>query len=1013
MDHILSTGGSHLTAARKVTAEEAFTWRASWIWGEGEDWPRNEWRCFRREFELQEWEYGSAEVTITADARYVLYVNGVLCGRGPNRSWPFELNYHVHEVGHLLRTGRNVLAVLVISYGVATFTYLPGRGGLLAQLESVHRASDGILPRREFILGSDESWQTALHAGYERRSARMSCQLGFAEQVDASRWDEGWVGAEAFSYPEDDGWTAARIIGTPGIAPWENLIPSDIPELTEQEVWPVRVESVKEVSLVSWTHVLDVREAMDPGSRMHANPVSFAGYAAAVIRASGEAEAVIGFFSAFHALRGITLNGTHYPATAMSGEHPRRIQRVTLQPGDNLLLVELAGPDHGGGLHFGIDCDVPFTVVPPLDELQASKTPFALIGPFATLVHIDHQSDHDPIRAYQGFGGNQPLDGKAFPDAEVYLRCRNLTSVSELAPYRAWIKPFPERLSSDASIFTSSIWKSQEQARPVPADLQQVCFANRQPAIVPTSTAGRSTELILDFGREWSGYLRFDVEASEGTIIDAYGFEYMEGRWRQDTFGVDNTLRYVCRDGRQSYESPVRRGLRYLMLTIHGNTRPVRLFGVTLAQSNYPVAEIGRFHCSDSLLNDIWEISKHTTRLCMEDTFVDCPAYEQVFWVGDSRNEALVNYYVFGATDIVRHCLQLVPGSSRQTPLYVNQVPSGWSSVIPNWTFFWVTACLEYARYTGSREFAATIWPKVKFTLDHYLQHIDAKGLFTIKAWNLLDWAPMEQPNDGTVTHQNTIFARTLADAAQLSEMAGCTEESLFYFSASESLTRAINSHLWSEEHQAYVDCIHANGACSSIFSMQTQVMALVTGIATGERREKLISYLTLPPDNFVSIGSPFMTFFYYEALVMSGETDYMLQDMRKQFGEMVKHEATTCWEMYPGFTENRANPKDLTRSHCHAWSAAPGYFLGASVLGVRPIADGWTRIRVAPQPGDLQWAKGAVPLPGDGRVDVAWQIREEEGELVFQLEVCAPKEITIVMEAPEGFRPVLIHQTL
>ncbi|WP_336781828.1 family 78 glycoside hydrolase catalytic domain [Paenibacillus illinoisensis] len=1013
MNHTLSTGGSDLPAAIKVTAEEAFTWRASWIWGEGEDWPRNEWRCFRREFELQEWEYGSAEVTITADARYVLYVNGVLCGRGPNRSWPFELNYHVHEVGHLLRTGRNVLAVLVISYGVATFTYLPGRGGLLAQLESVHRASDGILPRREFILGSDESWQTALHAGYERRSARMSCQLGFAEQVDASRWDEGWVGAEALSYPEDDGWTAARIIGTPGIAPWENLIPSDIPELTEQEVWPIRVESVKDVSLVSWTHVLDVREAMDPGSRMHANPVSFAGYAAAVIRASGEAEAVIGLFSAFHALRGITLNGTHYPATAMSGEHPRRIQRVTLQPGDNLLLVELAGPDHGGGLHLGIDCDVPFTVVPPLDELQASKTPFALIGPFATLVHIDHQSDHDPIRAYQGFGGNQPLDGRVFPDAEVYLRCRNLASVSELAPYLAWIKPFPERLSSDASIFTSSIWKSQEQARPVPADLQQVCFANRQPAIVPTSSAGRSTELILDFGRERSGYLRFEVDASEGTIIDAYGFEYMEGRWRQDTFGVDNTLRYVCRDGRQSYESPVRRGLRYLMLTIHGNTRPVRLFGVTLVQSNYPVAEIGRFHCSDSLLNDIWEISKHTTRLCMEDTFVDCPTYEQVFWVGDSRNEALVNYYVFGATDIVRHCLQLVPGSSRQTPLYVDQVPSGWSSVIPNWTFFWVTACLEYARYTGSRKFAATIWPKVKFTLDHYLQHIDAKGLLTIKAWNLLDWAPMEQPNDGTVTHQNTIFARTLADAAQLSEMAGCTEESQSYFSASESLTRAINSHLWSEEHQAYVDCIHANGACSSIFSMQTQVMALVTGIATGERREKLISYLTLPPENFVAIGSPFMTFFYYEALVMSGETDYMLQDMRKKFGEMVKHEASTCWEMYPGFTENRANPKDLTRSHCHAWSAAPGYFLGASVLGVRPIADGWTRIRVAPQPGDLQWAKGAVPLPGDGRIDVAWQIREEEGEFVFQMEVCAPKEITIVMEAPEGFQPVLIHKTL
>lgn len=245
-----------------------------------------------------------------------------------------------------------------------------------------------------------------------------------------------------------------------------------------------------------------------------------------------------------------------------------------------------------------------------------------------------------------------------------------------------------------------------------------------------------------------------------------------------------------------------------------------------------------------------------------------------------------------------------------------------------------------------------------------------------------------------------------------MSELAGCAEEGVYYDSKSNLLIQSINKHLWSSERQAFVDCIHANGSLSSTFSMQTQVIALITGVAADEREEKLTAYLTSPPEDFVAIGSPFMTFFYYEALMMHGEIDTMLQDMRTKFGEMVRHDATTCWEMYPGFTENRPNPKDLTRSHCHAWSAAPGYFLGAVVLGVRPTADGWTKVRVAPQPGDLQWAKGAVPLPGDGRIDVRWEIRKEGDESVFQLEVVAPKAVSVSMEVPEGYRPVLIHRT-
>ncbi|MFD0958038.1 family 78 glycoside hydrolase catalytic domain [Paenibacillus chungangensis] len=982
-------------------------WQASWIWGGVEKSPRNEWRCFKHSFELHSGGIKEAEIAITADSRYVLYVNGKQCGRGPIRSWPAEQSYHVHDVAHLLQEGENAIAVLVMHYGVSTFQYLLGQGGLLAQL-NVEMASGETL-----MIGTDDRWLTARHAGYDTRSQRMSTQLGFSESVDARAWDESWTRGDCASGSNQ--WEWAITVGEPGDEPWPSLRRSPLPALTEEQVWPVRMESLKVTKPVSWTAAIDIRNAMDPDSIGHANPVSFVGYVAVVIRAREETEATIGILSRFHALKGISLGGEYKAASEMEGEQPERYARVRLNQGDNVLWLDFAGSDHGTGLHFGIDCEAAIELVsPPFSEqAEEDSSPFVLIGPFTTHESIDHRDDEvNPLSGYEGFGGSRAIDAEAFEHFDIYTAFRSVREVSDLSPFTAFAKPLPSSLVSRASVYARSVWKREERSLLVPMNLQSACMANSEPAVI-IPREGSETELIFDFGKEWSGYLRFEVDAPAGTMLDFYGYEYMKDGWRQDTYTLDNTLRYVCKEGRQIYESPVRRGLRYLMVTVSHTTRPVKLYGVQLLQSNYPVAEIGRFHSSDPLLNDVWEISKHTTRLCMEDTFVDCPAYEQAFWVGDSRNEALVNYYLFGEIDMVKHCLELVPGSRFQTPLYADQVPSGWSSVIPNWTFFWAIACLEFVEHTGDKAFAKEIWQKVRFTLEHYLDRLDERNLLFIRGWNLLDWAPIDQPRNGVVTHQNAIFARTLKAAAQLAEAAGEASQGIRFKEASDKLAAAINEHLWCEERQAYIDCIHAEGRRSDTISIQTQVIAFLTGVAEGERRSRMADYLVQPPENFVHIGSPFMAFFYYEALEELGRFDLMLDDMRKNFGQMIQHEATTCWEMYPDFAENRPNPKMLTRSHCHAWSAAPGYFLGACVLGVRKASAGWRKVRVAPQPAGMKWARGAVPLPDGGRIDVSWRLKEEGGSHRFELEVRAPETILVEMVAPVGYEADAIMRRL
>src|SRR5690606_8788871 len=96
-------------------------------------------------------------------------------------------------------------------------------------------------------------------------------------------------------------------------------------------------------------------------------------------------------------------------------------------------------------------------------------------------------------------------------------------------------------------------------------------------------------------------------------------------------------------------------------------------------------------------------------------------------------------------------------------------------------------------------------------------------------------------------------------------------------------------------------------------------------------------------------------------------------------------------------------NSKAPTRSHCHAWSAGPAYFLGAYVLGVQGVTPGWTKVRIAPQLSGLTWATGSVPLPQGGRIDVSWRIDESDPSLM-RLRVDAPAGVELDLAAPEGY---------
>lgn len=973
-------------AERMMDMQAERTWSAKWIWGGEEDRPRNEWRCFRKSFDGPESGYDEAKLHISADSRFVLYVNGTLAGRGPVRSWPEEQSYDTYDIGHLLLPGRqNTIAVLVLHFGMTNFYYLLGQGGLIMELEG----SSGV------SLVTDNSWLTSRLPGQQASSPRMACQQAFGEVIDARELPEKWMVEESTegSLTPSVNWEAAREVAAVGDGPWKKLVPRDIPFLTEEKVYPAAVVSLNEVRPPAYMAAFDLKTIMLPDSIWSANPVAYKGFLAVQINMEKDCSITVGFPTGTDGV--VLLDGKK--AARSYGVQPERYDVFEAAAGSHLLLIENeSGYDHGASWHLGLDADAPFTLTRPRlteqtaaqpdDRQDASKeqkeVPFALIGPFATAERTEHW-----------------LESPQLADHPLYIQLRDGELPDNLPELSSWIRELDERLYTDQDVFGSSVWQTAVRPLAVPAQLQRMVVPAPEPAVLPG--LAEDCEFVVDLGEQRSGYIGFELEAAAGTILDVYGIEHIEGNYRQHTYGLDNTVRYICRDGRQSYLSPVRRGCRFLIVTVRQAAAPVKLYEIYMNQSSYPLPERGSFRSSDSLLNEIWQISRRTTKLCMEDTFVDCPAYEQTFWVGDARNEALVNYYVFGATDIVKRCLDLVPGSGSRNPLYLDQVPSGWNSVIPNWTFFWMIACQEYVEHTDDSEYAKSIWPAVQRALDAYYEHIDGNGLFNIRSWNLLDWAPIDQPNRGIVTHQNLFFMKAMRLSAALAERAGQPEQASVWQERSKALRVAVNEHLWDEERQAFLDCIHKNGRRSERFSVQTQVIACLCAASDGERKSALERHVLQPPDDWTQIGSPFMSFFYYEVLAELGRSDVLVNDIRLQYGRMLDHGATTCWEMYPSYDENRANSDMLTRSHCHAWSAAPGYFLGREILGVRPLDAGWRKVQIAPEPAGLRWASGAVPLPGQGEINVSWSLNEDK----MQLSVTAPEGIELDIVWPEGVK--------
>lgn len=427
----------------------------------------------------------------------------------------------------------------------------------------------------------------------------------------------------------------------------------------------------------------------------------------------------------------------------------------------------------------------------------------------------------------------------------------------------------------------------------------------------------------------------------------------------------------LCRDviltdggAQRQYEPLWWRAGRYVELLVETGDQPLTIEDVSLLETRYPLEMESRFNGSDPRLDAVTPVALRGLQMCAHETYMDCPYYEQMMYVGDSRLEALTTYAISADDRLPRRAITLFGLSRLADGLTQARYPGRDVQVIPPFALWWIGMVYDYALWRGNRAFVAGMLPGVRSVLDGFLAYVNPENLLRAPAgWNFTDWVPdwpLGVPPDGFDGCSGLLnwhLVYTLGLAAHLEEWAGERLSAQRWQGWRDALATASRVVFWDEQRGLFAD-----DQAHTRFSEHTQCLALLSGALVGEQYARTAQ-------NLLTDTSLTRTTIYF--------THYLFETYRLLYQPAAFFERMGLWFDLPGqgFKTTPESPEP-TRSDCHGWGAHPLYHFFASLLGIRPASFGFDHVEIAPMPGYLTSVSGEMVHPR-GRIEADLEFKE------------------------------------
>jgi alpha-L-rhamnosidase len=429
---------------------------------------------------------------------------------------------------------------------------------------------------------------------------------------------------------------------------------------------------------------------------------------------------------------------------------------------------------------------------------------------------------------------------------------------------------------------------------------------------------------------------------------------------------------------------------RYIELCCQTEDEPLRIEGIAFRENRYPLEMESQFTASEKRLEQVIPILVRGMQMCANETYFDCPYYEELQYAGDTRLECLTTYVMSRDDRLPKKAMRLFDSSRLASGLTQSRYPSRIMQIIPPFALWWVMMVRDYAYWRDDLEFVRGLLPGVRATIEGFQRFIGQDGLlYGPEGWNTLDWVPAWDNDSGVppdghsgasgLMNWQLIYA--IVQAADLEEIAGEPLLAEHFRQRASRLAERAAQVFWNDNRGLLADDLQHQH-----FSEHTQCMALLSGLLPAEKAARAEAGLL--NDSNLERATIYFSYYLFETFRMLGRVDALLARMPLWF-DLIEQDFRTTMEK-----------PEPSRSDCHAWGAHPLFHYFATILGIRPASLGFRKVIITPQLANLEHAAGRLVHPSGG--EILMDVRQENGALHGTIRIPEGISGTLVLGSQE-----------
>lgn len=479
-----------------------------------------------------------------------------------------------------------------------------------------------------------------------------------------------------------------------------------------------------------------------------------------------------------------------------------------------------------------------------------------------------------------------------------------------------------------------------------------------------TVTQLEDDTFVFDLGQNFAGVIRLNIQGKAGQRIRIrYGeMLHPDGRLMTENLRKARATDYYTCKGDPNGEVYQPRftfhGFQFVELA--GVTSKPKLTDVTglVLHSDTPLTST--FHCSDAMVNQLFQNVVWTQRANFFDVPTDCPQRdERMGWTGDAQAYVGTAAYNADIGAFYTKWLRELMESQRPSGAFPGYAPypfqHGWdfgsawadAGVICPWSI--------WQAYGDTRVIDDCWEPMTKFMQWRKSSSVDGLGVSHGNAWG--DW--LSQGETTPLEYIDTVYLAI--SSKMMSEMAAATDR---------DLEAAEYGRQFEATREAFQKKYLQPDGVIRVNTQTAQALALFADLVPERLRSKTAQHLAgMLADNGHHMATGFLgTRPLLPVLSDTGQNDlavFLLQSREfPSWGYEIQNGATTIWERWDSYTK-----EDAFGRHNAAMNSFSHYAFGAvcewmfrSLAGIQSDGPGYQRIKICPRP----------PAPGSNAMHAA-----------------------------------------